>query len=84
MQKLPATGKVKNIGICNVQLINLEKLLSDPTCKIVPSVNQIEVRNPNQHGCHVVAFSANITVYSCTQIIPREHHPSRFPCMTQI
>lgn len=43
MQKLPGSGKAKNIGICNFQLVNLDKLLSDPTCKVIPAVNQIEV-----------------------------------------
>lgn len=43
MQKLPATGKVKNIGVSNFAIKNLEKLLNAPTTKIVPAVNQIEV-----------------------------------------
>ena len=43
MQELPATGKVRNIGVCNVQLNNLENLLEHPTCKVIPSVNQVEV-----------------------------------------
>lgn len=46
MMKLPETGKVKNIGVCNVQLQNLEKLLNDPACTTVPAVNQIEL-HPN-------------------------------------
>jgi glycerol 2-dehydrogenase (NADP+) len=46
MMKLPETGKVKNIGVCNVQLQNLEKLLNDPACTTVPAVNQIEVTPP--------------------------------------
>jgi glycerol 2-dehydrogenase (NADP+) len=44
MQKLLDTGKVKNIGVSNFQISHLEKLLNDPSCKVVPSVNQIEVR----------------------------------------
>lgn len=43
MQKLPATGKVKNIGVSNFGIKNLEILLNDPSCKIVPAVNQIEL-----------------------------------------
>jgi glycerol 2-dehydrogenase (NADP+) len=41
MQKLPATGKVKNIGASNFGIRILEKLLNDPSCKIVPAVNQV-------------------------------------------
>ena len=43
MQKLPASGRVKNIGVSNFGIKNLEKLLNDPSCSIVPAVNQIEV-----------------------------------------
>lgn len=43
MQKLLETGKVKNIGVSNFQIRHLEKLLSDPSCKVVPAVNQLEV-----------------------------------------
>ena len=42
MAKLPASGKARNVGICNFQIINLEKLLNDPSCNLVPAVNQIE------------------------------------------
>ena len=34
MQKLPATGKVRNIGVSNFGITNLEKLLNDPSCKV--------------------------------------------------
>jgi glycerol 2-dehydrogenase (NADP+) len=43
MQKLLDTGKVKNIGVSNFQIGHLEELLNDPSCKVVPAVNQIEV-----------------------------------------
>ncbi len=43
MQKLLATGKVRNIGVSNFQIRHLDKLLNDPSCKIIPAVNQIEV-----------------------------------------
>jgi len=43
MQKLPASGRVKNIGVSNFAIKNLEKLLSDESCKTVPAVNQVEV-----------------------------------------
>jgi glycerol 2-dehydrogenase (NADP+) len=34
MQKLPATGKVRNIGVSNFGITHLEKLLNDPSCKV--------------------------------------------------
>ncbi|KAL2267194.1 hypothetical protein VTJ83DRAFT_4471 [Remersonia thermophila] len=47
MQKLVGTGKVKTIGVSNFGIKNLERLLSDPSCKIVPAVNQIELHPAN-------------------------------------
>lgn len=47
MQKLLDTGRVKNIGVSNFQIRHLEELLSDPSCKIIPSVNQIELHPGN-------------------------------------
>jgi hypothetical protein len=44
MQKLLDAGKVRSIGVSNFQIRHLEKLLADPSCKVVPAVNQIEVR----------------------------------------
>lgn len=37
MQKLPATGKVRNIGVSNFGITHLEKLLNDPSCKVFSS-----------------------------------------------
>lgn len=34
MQKLPETGKVKNIGVSNFGITHLERLLNDPSCKV--------------------------------------------------
>lgn len=34
MQKLVETGKVKNIGVSNFGIKNLERLLNDPSCKV--------------------------------------------------
>lgn len=34
MQKLVGTGKVRNIGVSNFGITNLEKLLNDPSCKV--------------------------------------------------
>lgn len=68
MQKLPATGKVKNIGVSNFGIKNLEILLNDPTCKIVPAVNQIEL-HPNNPSPKLVAYNTSkgihSTGYSC-------------------
>jgi glycerol 2-dehydrogenase (NADP+) len=47
MQALPATGKVRNIGVSNFGIRQLEKLLSDPRTTIVPAVNQIELHPSN-------------------------------------
>ena len=68
MQKLPATGKVRNIGVSNFGIKNLEKLLNDPTTKIVPAVNQIEL-HPNNPSPKLVAYNTSkgihSTGYSC-------------------
>lgn len=68
MQKLPATGKVKNIGVSNFGIKNLEKLLNDPSCKTVPAVNQIEL-HPNNPSPKLVAYNKekgiHCTGYSC-------------------
>uniref|UniRef100_A0A8H7KAJ5 NADP-dependent oxidoreductase domain-containing protein n=1 Tax=Bionectria ochroleuca TaxID=29856 RepID=A0A8H7KAJ5_BIOOC len=67
MQKMLDSGKVKNIGVSNFQIRHLEKLLSDPTCKVVPAVNQLELHpyNPSSKlldyckskGIHCTAYS---------------------------
>ena len=68
MQKLPATGKVKNIGVSNFGIKNLEKLLKHQSCKIVPAVNQIEL-HPNNPSPKLVAYckekGIHCTGYSC-------------------
>ena len=68
MQKLPATGKVKNIGVSNFGITHLEKLLNDPSCKIVPAVNQIEL-HPNNPSPKLVDYNTSkgihSTGYSC-------------------
>ncbi|GJN72664.1 hypothetical protein Purlil1_9253 [Purpureocillium lilacinum] len=68
MQKLVETGKVRNIGVSNFETINMEKLLSDPNCKIVPAVNQVEL-HPGYPSPKVVAFNTSkgihSTGYSC-------------------
>ena len=68
MQKLPGTGKVRTIGVSNFGIKNLEKLLNDPSCKTVPSVNQIEL-HPNNPSPKLVAYckerNIHCTGYSC-------------------
>lgn len=68
MQKLLETGQVKNIGVSNFVMSNLEKLLNDPSCKTVPAVNQIEL-HPNMPSPKTIAYCADkgihCTAYSC-------------------
>lgn len=68
MQKLVGTGKVRNIGVSNFVISNLEKLLNAPSTKIVPAVNQIEV-HPNMPSPKTIAYcqekGIHVTAYSC-------------------
>ena len=68
LQKLPATGKVRNIGVSNFENKNLIKLLEHPDTKIVPAVNQIEL-HPNNPSPKLTALNAekgiHSTAYSC-------------------
>lgn len=68
MQKLPASGRVKNIGISNFGIRNLEKLLNAKTTTIVPAVNQIEL-HPNNPSPKLIAYNTSkgihSTGYSC-------------------
>ncbi len=67
MQKLPK-DKVRNIGVSNFSIKNLKHLLSQPSCKTVPSVNQIEL-HPNNPSPKLVDFckekNIHCTGYSC-------------------
>ncbi|KAL6245853.1 hypothetical protein RBB50_007006 [Rhinocladiella similis] len=68
MQKLLDTGKVKNIGVSNFQIRHLEKLLNDPSCKVIPAVNQIELHpaNPSSRLLdYCRSKSIHCTAYSC-------------------
>lgn len=53
MEKLPATGKVKAIGVSNYSVPYLEKLLAEAT--IIPATNQIE-NHPQLAQQEVVDF----------------------------
>ncbi len=68
MQKLVETGKVRNIGVSNFAMRNLEKLLNDPSCKTVPAVNQIEL-HPNMPSPKTLEYckskGIHNTAYSC-------------------
>ncbi|OAA35304.1 Aldo/keto reductase [Metarhizium rileyi] len=68
MQKLVATGKARNIGVSNFAIANLDKLLADESCKMVPAVNQIEL-HPCNPSPKLVAFNSSkgihSTGYSC-------------------
>ncbi|PYI11670.1 Aldo/keto reductase [Aspergillus sclerotiicarbonarius CBS 121057] len=68
MQKLPATGMVRAIGVSNFGITHLERLLADASVKIVPAVNQIEL-HPNHPSPKLVAYNTakgiHTTGYSC-------------------
>ncbi|KAF2735442.1 Aldo/keto reductase [Polyplosphaeria fusca] len=68
MQKLPASGRVKNIGVSNFAIKNLEKLLADERTKTVPAVNQIEL-HPNCPSPKLLQYlkekNIHATAYSC-------------------
>ncbi|KAH7310547.1 NADP-dependent oxidoreductase domain-containing protein [Stachybotrys elegans] len=68
MIKLLDTGKVKNIGVSNVGITNMEKLLNHPDCKVTPAVNQIEL-HPCNPSPKLVAYNTSkgihSTGYSC-------------------
>jgi len=68
MQKLPASGRVKNIGVSNFAIKNLEILLKDKDCKTVPAVNQVEL-HPNNPSPKLIAYceskGIHCTAYSC-------------------
>lgn len=64
MQKLVGTGKVKNIGVSNFGIKNLERLLNDPSCKqVVPAVNQIEL-HPGNPSPKLVAYNSSKGIHS--------------------
>ncbi|GAB7355776.1 hypothetical protein MBLNU459_g6458t2 [Dothideomycetes sp. NU459] len=68
LQKLPASGRVKNIGVSNFAIKNLEILLKDESCKTVPAVNQVEL-HPNNPSPKLLDYckekGIHCTAYSC-------------------
>ncbi|KJZ72225.1 hypothetical protein HIM_08367 [Hirsutella minnesotensis 3608] len=68
MQKLVGSGKARNIGVSNFELTNLNKLLGDASCKVVPAVNQIEL-HPGYPSPKLFALNSSkgihSTAYSC-------------------
>lgn len=68
LQKLPASGRVKNIGVSNFAIQNLEKLFASPDFKTVPAVNQIEL-HPNNPSPKLLEYlkakDIHATAYSC-------------------
>jgi glycerol 2-dehydrogenase (NADP+) len=68
MQKLLETGQVKNIGVSNFVISNMEKLLNDPKTKVTPAVNQIEL-HPNMPSPKTLEYmkskGIHCTAYSC-------------------
>ncbi|KAL4999447.1 NADP-dependent oxidoreductase domain-containing protein [Aspergillus recurvatus] len=68
MQKLLDTGKVRNIGVSNFQICDLEKLLKDPSWKVIPPVNLIELHpyNPSpKRLADCTSKGIHCTAYSC-------------------
>ncbi|KAK0637014.1 NADP-dependent oxidoreductase domain-containing protein [Bombardia bombarda] len=63
LQKLVDTGKVKNIGVSNFGIKNLEKLLNAPSTKIVPAANQIEL-HPANPSPKLVAYNSSKGIHS--------------------
>ena len=68
MQKLPESGRVKNIGVSNFAIKNLEKLFASPDFKTTPAVNQIEL-HPNNPSPKLLDYlkekGIHATAYSC-------------------
>lgn len=80
MQKLLDGGRVRNIGVSNFGIRQLEKLLSDTRVKVTPSVNQIEL-HPYHPSPKLVKYNTSrgihSTGYSClgSTNSPLHSHP---------
>lgn len=72
MEKLLATGKVKNIGVANFAIPNLERLLK--TAKVVPAVNQVELHRKCGDGliamdqAHVLTLFIYTSLFTTNQV----------------
>jgi len=68
MQKLPASGRVKNIGVSNFSQRHIEALKKDSEFKTLPAVNQIEL-HPNNPSPKLLEYCTkegiHCTAYSC-------------------
>jgi len=68
MQKLVSTGKVKNLGVSNFGIKQLEAIQAHSDFKIMPSVNQIEL-HPNNPSPKYLGYckskGIHVTAYSC-------------------
>ncbi|KAF9740943.1 Glycerol 2-dehydrogenase (NADP(+)) 1 [Paraphaeosphaeria minitans] len=68
LQKLPESGRVKNIGVSNFAIKNLEKLFASKDFKTTPAVNQIEL-HPNNPSPKLLDYlkkkGIHATAYSC-------------------
>ncbi|KAK6358967.1 hypothetical protein TWF696_000139 [Orbilia brochopaga] len=62
MEKLPATGRVRNIGVSNFDVTQLKRLLR--TAKTIPAVNQVEL-HPNNPTPNLTKFCASKGIH-CT------------------
>jgi glycerol 2-dehydrogenase (NADP+) len=49
MQKLVGTGKVRNIGVSNFGIRNLEILLNDPSTKVSNPILFLSYHHPHPH-----------------------------------
>ncbi|WPG98205.1 Hypothetical protein R9X50_00099200 [Acrodontium crateriforme] len=68
MQQEVLKGRVRNIGVSNFGIRNIQKLLSSPLCTIVPAVNQIEL-HPLCPSNGLVAFCERAGIH-CTAYSP--------------
>ncbi|OAQ95946.1 hypothetical protein LLEC1_01465 [Akanthomyces lecanii] len=72
MQKEVQAGRVRSIGVSNFGVRNLQKLMSHPTCNIVPAVNQLEVRAVTHAHMSHLPCKANTPLPSFTRTAPQQ------------
>ena len=54
-------GRAKNIGVANFDVTNLKVLLSHPSTKVIPAVDQIEL-HPYNPSPRLVAYCKNLGI----------------------